>query len=83
MKTYLNLQTYFCVTKRSHRNGFQNLDENFSKAIDLILNSQGRLVVCGMGKSGSLGHKISATLFKHRHAVILFTPGEAFTATWE
>lgn len=55
----------------------KNLDENFSKAIDLILNSQGRLVVCGMGKSGLIGHKISATLSSTGTPSFFLHPGEA------
>ena len=34
----------------------------FNKAVDLILNMQGRLIVTGMGKSGHIGRKISSTL---------------------
>ncbi|MDD3001454.1 MAG: KpsF/GutQ family sugar-phosphate isomerase [Candidatus Riflebacteria bacterium] len=55
----------------------QNLDENFSKAIDLILNSHGRLVVCGMGKSGLIGHKISATLSSTGTPSFFLHPAEA------
>ncbi|MDD2999166.1 MAG: KpsF/GutQ family sugar-phosphate isomerase, partial [Candidatus Riflebacteria bacterium] len=39
-----------------------NLGEELVKAIDLILTSPGRLIVCGMGKSGLVGRKISSTL---------------------
>ncbi|MFQ5432197.1 MAG: SIS domain-containing protein [Nitrospinota bacterium] len=39
-----------------------SLDENFVKAIDLILDTEGRVVITGMGKSGLIGRKISATL---------------------
>ena len=35
---------------------------NFNKAVELILNMQGRLIVTGMGKSGHIGRKISSTL---------------------
>jgi arabinose-5-phosphate isomerase len=41
------------------------LDGGFIKAVDLIaatLRSQGKIVVVGIGKSGHVGHKISATL---------------------
>ena len=40
----------------------KRLDENFSKAINLILESKGRVIVTGLGKSGAIGRKISATL---------------------
>ena len=39
-----------------------SLNESFVKAIDMILNAQGRVVVTGMGKSGHIGAKIAATL---------------------
>jgi arabinose-5-phosphate isomerase len=38
------------------------LDSNFAKAIDIIMNSKGRVVVTGMGKSGHIGQKIASTL---------------------
>jgi arabinose-5-phosphate isomerase len=38
------------------------LGYNFNKAVELILNMQGRLIVTGMGKSGHIGRKISSTL---------------------
>ncbi len=37
------------------------LDENFAKAVETILNTEGRLVVIGMGKSGIIAKKIAAT----------------------
>lgn len=38
------------------------LDNNFSKAVDLIFNCKGKLIVTGVGKSGHVGEKIAATL---------------------
>ncbi|MBN1518416.1 KpsF/GutQ family sugar-phosphate isomerase [Candidatus Sumerlaeota bacterium] len=38
------------------------VDTRFTKAIELILNSKGKVVVTGVGKSGLVGQKISATL---------------------
>ena len=40
----------------------KRLDENFAKAIDLICNTKGRVIVTGLGKSGAIGRKITATL---------------------
>ena len=39
----------------------KRLDDSFTKAVALILQCQGRVVVSGMGKSGHIGNKISAT----------------------
>lgn len=38
------------------------LDERFVKAVSLILNCKGRVVVSGVGKSGHIARKIAATL---------------------
>lgn len=40
----------------------KNLDSSFVSAVNLIFNSSGRVVVTGVGKSGIIGRKISATL---------------------
>ncbi len=40
----------------------RELPADFGAAVDLILKSQGRVVVSGVGKSGHIGRKISATL---------------------
>lgn len=37
------------------------LDERFERAIDLLCARQGNVVVCGMGKAGLIGRKLSAT----------------------
>ena len=39
-----------------------NLDQDFIKVIELVSNCQGRLIIIGLGKSGIIGRKISATL---------------------
>ena len=38
------------------------LDENFDKAVDLMYNCKGKVIVTGVGKSGHIGAKIAATL---------------------
>ena len=37
------------------------LDENFEKAVNFILNSNGRVIVTGIGKSANIATKIVAT----------------------
>lgn len=39
-----------------------NIDENFEKTVELILNCKGKVIVTGVGKSGHIGAKIAATL---------------------
>jgi arabinose-5-phosphate isomerase len=38
------------------------IDERFVKAVEILIAIRGRVVVSGIGKSGHIGHKISATL---------------------
>lgn len=38
------------------------LDDNFSKAVDMVYHCQGKVIVTGVGKSGHVGEKIAATL---------------------
>lgn len=56
----------------------QQLDEQFADAITAILNTQGRLVVIGMGKSGLIGRKIMATLASTGTPSLFVHPGEAY-----
>ena len=37
------------------------LDDQFGVAVETILETKGRVVVCGMGKSGHIARKIAAT----------------------
>ena len=39
----------------------ERLDWHFEKAVDLLYRCKGRVVVTGLGKSGLIGRKISAT----------------------
>jgi arabinose-5-phosphate isomerase len=54
------------------------LDENFDKAVELILNSKGKLVVTGVGKSGHIGAKIAATLASVGTPSFFVNPLDAF-----
>lgn len=54
------------------------LDQNFSQSVDAILATKGRVVICGMGKSGLIGKKIMATLASTGTPCFFMHPGEAF-----
>ncbi|TWR29248.1 KpsF/GutQ family sugar-phosphate isomerase [Mucilaginibacter pallidiroseus] len=54
------------------------IDDQFSQAANAILSSTGRLVVCGMGKSGHVGRKISATFTSTGTPSFFMHPAEAF-----
>lgn len=50
---------------------------NFSEAVNLLLQCNGRVVVSGMGKSGHIGRKIAATLASTGTPALFVHPGEA------
>lgn len=54
------------------------LDDNFDKAVELILESKGKLVVTGVGKSGHIGAKIAATLASVGTPSFFLNPLDAF-----
>ena len=39
----------------------ERIDENFSRAVDLLYHCKGKVVLMGMGKSGLVGRKIAST----------------------
>jgi arabinose-5-phosphate isomerase len=53
------------------------LDASFDRAVDLLLACKGRVVVAGMGKSGLIGRKISATLSSTGTPSFFLHPAEA------
>jgi arabinose-5-phosphate isomerase len=55
----------------------ERLDENFVRAVDLLMSCQGRVVVAGMGKSGIIGQKISATFSSTGTPSFFLHPAEA------
>ena len=59
------------------RNLGARLDDNFVRALQLMLACRGRVVVTGMGKSGHIGGKIAATLASTGTPAFFVHPGEA------
>lgn len=54
-----------------------HLDARFTQALDLILQSEGRLVTCGMGKAGIIAQKIAATLSSTGTPAFFLHPADA------
>jgi arabinose-5-phosphate isomerase len=54
----------------------QRLDDAFIQAVDLLQHTQGRIVVTGMGKSGLVGRKLSATLSSTGSPAVFLHPAE-------
>ncbi len=55
----------------------ETLGEEFVRAVEMILNCDGRVVVTGMGKSGHIGRKISATFASTGTPSFFLHPAEA------
>ncbi len=58
-------------------NLLKSIDDQFTKAVNVILNSKGRVVFTGMGKSGLIARKIVATLNSTGTAAIFMHPTDA------
>ena len=73
-------ETFLNLTK-TYKNAIDRLeklfDPEFEKTVKLINSSDGHIVVCGMGKSGLVGRKISATLASTGTPSYFLHPGEA------
>lgn len=54
-----------------------SLDEKFDKAIDLLLNTEGKVIITGIGKSGHIARKFAATLASTGTPSFFIHPGEA------
>ncbi len=59
------------------RNLSNLLTDDFLNVVDLVLNTKGRLVISGMGKSGHIGAKIAATLASTGTPSFFMHPAEA------
>jgi len=53
------------------------LDERFNSAVQLILNTSGKVILTGMGKSGLIAQKIAATLTSTGTPAVFMHPSEA------
>jgi arabinose-5-phosphate isomerase len=53
------------------------LDASFDRAVEVLLSCKGRVVVTGMGKSGLIGRKISATLSSTGSPSFFLHPADA------
>lgn len=53
------------------------IEDEFCRAVELLVRATGRIVVTGMGKSGLIGRKISATLNCSGSPSVFLHPGDA------
>ena len=76
--SYLSLMNDLCKSYIDSIERFASkLSRDFDIAVNLILSTKGHIVVCGMGKSGHIGRKISATLASTGSPSFFLHPGEA------
>jgi arabinose-5-phosphate isomerase len=54
------------------------IDDTFTAVVKAILNSTGKVIVIGVGKSGLIGKKIAATLSSTGTPAFFLHPGDAF-----
>jgi len=55
----------------------QRIDDNFLRALNIILSCEGRVIVSGMGKSGHIARKIAATMSSTGTPAYFVHPAEA------
>lgn len=55
-----------------------HIDNSFTQAVNAILTTRGRTIICGMGKSGIVGKKIAASFASTGTPSFFMHPGEAF-----
>lgn len=65
------------IEARAVVNLADTIDASFVKAVELLLNCQGRVVIIGMGKSGHIARKIAATMASTGTPAFFVHPGEA------
>ncbi len=67
----------FDIEARAIQNLKSRLDERFVKALDLLHECGGKIIVTGMGKSGQVGRKISSTLSSTGSPSVFLHPAES------
>lgn len=65
------------IEAQAIQDALARLDARFEKAVDVLFDCKGRLVVTGMGKSGLIGRKISATFSSTGTPSFFLHPAEA------
>ena len=56
----------------------KQIDENFTRAVDMIYHCHGKVIVTGVGKSGNIGAKIAATLASTGTPAFFINPLDAY-----
>jgi len=54
----------------------KRINDNIDKAVDIIMNCKGRVIVTGIGKSGIIAKKVASTLSSTGTPAIFLHPAE-------
>ncbi len=73
-----SVREVFAVQSKALARLAEQAGQKFIDAIGLMKTCQGRVIVCGMGKSGLIGKKIAATLASVGTPSFFMHPGEAY-----
>ncbi|MBU2444199.1 MAG: KpsF/GutQ family sugar-phosphate isomerase [Bacteroidetes bacterium] len=73
----INGQNVVKIELDAVRNLLDRIDESFSSAVQLILNSNGRVIISGVGKSGIIARKIVATFNSTGSSALFMHPSDA------
>lgn len=65
------------IEAKALENAVNRLDGRFERAVEILFQTKGRVVITGMGKSGLIGKKISATLTSTGTPSVFLHPAEA------
>lgn len=65
------------IEAASVKNLENKVDENFYKAVEAILNTKGRVIISGVGKSGIIARKIVATMNSTGTPALFMHPSDA------
>ena len=69
------IETALSLTK-AYKLGIERFEKmlgnEFSKAVESMNNTSTHIIICGMGKSGLVGRKISSTLHLQEHQAFSF-----------
>jgi arabinose-5-phosphate isomerase len=65
------------IEAQAIRDLLPRIDESFDRAVEVLFACPGRVVVTGMGKSGLIGQKISATFASTGTPSLFLSPAEA------
>lgn len=76
-ETLLNAKETIRIQAQAIADLENNLDSQFSQCCEILLNTKGRVIIIGMGKSGHIARKIAATLSSTGTPAFFVHPAEA------